>query len=111
MARKQPSLPGIRPATAGRGRNQRSIDKLAAMLRATGDYDDHTAALVTLSRDLAAAIDRLEADPDRSEHTIGTLARVQLDLLRELAPAAATFDPFAVLDDELSTALRHSAQT
>jgi hypothetical protein len=87
------------------------VDKLAAMLRRIDAYDDHTAALITLARDLAASLDRLESDTDRSEHTIGTLARVQLDLLRELRPSVPTLDPFAELDADLDTALRDSAQT
>lgn len=81
------------------------------MLRNLDGYDDHTAALITLSRDLAASLDRLEADDERSEHVIGTIARVQLDLLRTLAPATTAFDPFADLDAELDAAVRDSAQT
>jgi hypothetical protein len=81
------------------------------MLRGIGSYDDHTAALITLARDLAASLDRLESDRDRSEHTIGTLARVQLDLLRELRPNVPTLDPFAELDADLDAALLDSAQT
>ena len=109
-ARKQPTIPGIKPERAGRGRVQRSVDALAKQLRASDDYDAHTAALITTARVTAATLDRLEQDRDRSEHVVSTAAGRHLSVLLELRPGTAIVDPFADLDDELSTALRDSAQ-
>jgi len=80
------------------------------MLRRVGDYDDHRAAYVVLARTTGAALDRLEHDPDRSEHVVGTVARVHahcLDALRP-APMFGPADPLETLADELSTAVRDS---
>jgi len=43
----------------------------------------------------------MERNPDRSEHTVATVARVQLELYRELRPPDTAGDPF----DELTAAL------
>ena len=111
MARKQPTIPGIKSGSTPRGRLQRSVDSLAKQLRTGDDYDEHTAALVTLARATAASLDRLEADRDRSEHTIAQLAARHLDVLRELRPATQVADLFAELDAELDAALRDSPAT
>jgi len=85
-----------RPARR-RGRNERAIDAVAAALRRVDAYDEIAAARVTLARSEAAAIDRLEDDPDRSEHTIGSVGRVLRDLLADLAGHLGTNDDLAAL--------------
>lgn len=103
-----PRLPGFGAVRRSRGRNERAADGVAAMLRRLGDYDDHRAAYVTLARTTAAALDRLEADPDRSEHVVGSVARVHaycLDALRPTMLGGPT-DPLESLADELAAAVR-----
>lgn len=108
-AMTQPRLPGVGRGAVPRGRNQRAVDKLAGRLRELDASDEHTAALVTLARTCAASLDRLEHDTDRSEHTIATLGRVQLEVLRELRPPVTGHDPFDELTAALSAAVRDTA--
>ena len=105
----QPRLPGVGRGVTPRGRNQRAVDALAKYLRSLEQADEYTAALIVLARTGAASLDRLEADDDRSEHTIATLARVQLEVLRELAPPVGTNDPFDDLAAALDAAVRDTA--
>jgi hypothetical protein len=104
-------LPGLGRGAAPRGRNQRAVDALAKRWRTLDVYDEHTAAMITLARTGAASLDRLERDQDRSEHTIATLARVQLEVLRELTPPVSGDDPFDALTAALSAAIRDPAET
>lgn len=85
------------------------MDGVAAALRRSGEFDEHRHAYVTLARTTAAALDRLEQDPDRSEHVLGTVARVHAHCLDSLRPADALAgaDPF----DDLLTALRDTPAT
>jgi hypothetical protein len=107
----QPRLPGVGRGVTPRGRNQRAVDKLAKLLRDLDAFDDYTAAMVTLARTGAASLDRLERDDERSEHTIATLGRVQLEVLRELRPPTTGHDPFDELTAALSAAVRDTAET
>ena len=107
----QPRLPGVGRGVAPRGRNQRAVDALAKRLRDGDDFDEYTAALVTLARTEAASLDRLERDDDRSEHTVATVGRGLLEVYRELKPAQSGYDPFDALTDALSAAVRDSAET
>jgi hypothetical protein len=81
-----PRLPGFGSVPRRRGRNERAVDALAAYIRRLDTYDPFTAAVVTLARTMAASLDRLEVDADRSEHVIGTVGRVQLQALEALRP-------------------------
>jgi hypothetical protein len=104
---KPARLPGFGAGPRRRGRNERAVDAVAALLRSTGDYDAHRAAYITLARTTAAALDRLEHDDDRSEHVIGTVARVHCHALDALRPApGASLDALDALTDELAAALR-----
>jgi hypothetical protein len=105
----QPRLPGVGRGAAPRGRNQRAVDALARKWRTFDQHDEHTAALIVLARTCAAALDRLEHDDDRSEHTVATVGRVQLEVLRELAPPVAGTDPFDELAAALDAAVRDTA--
>jgi len=79
-------------------------------LRGLKQYDDYRAALVTLARTGAAALDRLEADPRRSEYTIATLARVHLGALGELRPSdIRSDDAFTALLVGMTNAMTLSA--
>ena len=107
----QPRLPGVGRGSAPRGRNQRAVDALAKRLRDGDEYDEYAAALVTLARTEAAALDRLERDDDRSEHTVATVGRGLLEVYRELRPATGVHDPFDELTAALSAAVRDTAET
>jgi hypothetical protein len=99
-------LPGFTAPRRRRGRNERAVDDLARLLREVDDWDAHRAAVVVLARTTAAALDRLEADPDRSEHVVGTVARVHAYALDALTPNVTAGDAFDRLADELSAAVR-----
>lgn len=100
-------LPGFATIRRRRGRNELAVDAVAGLLRELGDYNAHRRAFVTLARTTGAALDRLEADPDRSEHVVGNVARVHAIALEHLTPA-----PVPVTDDWLDrfeTAVRDPA--
>jgi hypothetical protein len=105
-------LPGFGSIQRHRYRNERSIDEVARYLRELQQFGPIEAALVTLARTTAAALDRLEHTSDRSEHVVGTVARVHLQALEALRPNTTTAaDTFDRLLDELTTAIRNPAST
>ena len=80
------------------------------MLRRLDDYGPWRRAYVTLARTTGAALDRLEADPKRSEHTLGSVARVHARCLEALRPSpSAIRDPLEVLAAELAAAVQDSS--
>jgi len=90
-----------------RARNERAVDDLAKHLRQLQQFGPVEAAFVSLARTTAASLDRLEHDGDRSEHVVGSVARVHLQALDALRPNVTTAgDTFDRLIDELSTAVR-----
>ena len=91
--------------------NERAVDEIVSMLRDLDDLDAHRQAFVTLARTTAAALDRLEADPARSEHTVATVARRDTaDALEALRPAPGVVpDALDVLTAELAAAVAASA--
>jgi hypothetical protein len=100
-------LPGFGSIQRSRWRNERAVDGVAKLLRDTDRYGPIEAAVVTLARTTAASLDRLEHDDDRSEHVIGTVARVHLQALTALRPnLMPTGDAFDRMLDELSSAVR-----
>lgn len=82
------------------------------MLREIDQYGPMETALVVLARTTAAALDRLELDAGRSEHTVGHVARVHLQALEALRPnMAPSADAFDRLADELAAAVREPPPT
>ena len=84
------------------------MDAVAGLLRNLGDYGAHRAAFVTLGRTTGAALDRLEHDPDRSEHVVGNVARVHAIVLEHLtpAPSSSSADELDRFEDVIAAALR-----
>jgi hypothetical protein len=77
------------------------------MLRDLDQYGPMESAITVLARTTAAALDRLEQDPGRSEHTVGHVARVHLQALEALRPnVLPAGDAFDRLVDELAAAVR-----
>lgn len=102
-----PRLPGFGPDRRHIYRNERGVGDVAKWLRELQQYGPFEHALITLARTTAASLDRLEHDQDRSEHTVGNVARVHLQVLAALRPnIAVAGDTFDQLLDELSTAIR-----
>jgi hypothetical protein len=100
-------LPGFGSIRRSKWRNERAVDGVAKLLRDTDRYGPIEAAVVCLARTTAASLDRLEHDELRSEHVIGTVARVHLQALSVLRPSMMpTGDAFDRMLDELSTAVR-----
>lgn len=86
----------------------RAVGALAAELKRTGVDDAHTLATLDALRRVANSLDRLEHDPDRSEHTVGANARVFAQLLEQVRPA----DTSGVDDlDAFRTAIADAART
>jgi hypothetical protein len=108
MSPRSPRLPGFGGSTVRRrGRNERAVDDLARYLRQLEQADPYIAAQISAARTTGASLDRLEADPDRSEHVVGSVARVHAAILAELRPVhAAGADAFDRLIGELSAPLR-----
>jgi hypothetical protein len=85
------------------------VDGLAKYLRELGQDNPYVSAQVSAARTTAASLDRLEADVERSEHVVGSVARVHAQILAELRPTGpAGADAFDRLLGELSTAVRHT---
>jgi hypothetical protein len=105
-----PKLPGFGAIRRQRLRNERAIDDVAKMLRELDQFGPIESALITLARTTGASLDRLEHDNDRSEHTVGSVARVHLQAIESLRPnVTIAGDAFDRLLGELSTALRDPA--
>jgi hypothetical protein len=107
-------LPGFGASRRHRYRNERGVDALARWLRDLQQYGPYEEALIILARTTAASLDRLEHqdDLDRSEHTVGNVARVHLQVIEALRPnMIPAGDSFDTLIDELSTALRDPPPT
>ena len=82
------------------------------MLRQLEVYDPLRQAYVTLARTTAASLDRLEADPQRSEHVVATVARVHGRCLEQLGPASGVVpDVLDVLAAELAEVVHRPAVT
>jgi hypothetical protein len=75
---------------------------VAAALRRLDAYDEIAQARITLSRTLARALDELEADPEGTKYTIGSVGRVLRDVYADLAVPFGTDRSL----DELLAALR-----
>jgi hypothetical protein len=105
---RPPRLPGFGPGPARRrGRNERAVDDLAKYLRQLEQADPYIAAQIAAARTTAASLDRLESDVERSEHVIGSVARVHAQILSELRPLhGAGADAFDRLISELSSPIR-----
>jgi hypothetical protein len=100
-------LPGFGAIRRRRGRNELAVDGVAKYLRDLQQFGPIETALVTLARTTGASLDRLEHDSERSEHVVGSVARVHLQALDSLRPNVTTAgDTFDKLLDELSTAVR-----
>jgi hypothetical protein len=105
-------LPGFGSIRRRRARNERAIDRVAAYLRELDQSDPITDALIVLGRTTGAALDRLEADTESSEHTLGNVARVHLQVLEAARPnMTTTVDAFDRMLDDLSAAVRDPSPT
>jgi hypothetical protein len=100
------------PGRRRRGRIERRVDDLCGWLRGLEEFDAHRRAVAGVALSLAAALDRLEADPDRSEHTVATVARPLLEALDRLRPEEERGDDdLEGLADLVQSALRDTPDT